>query len=82
MKNRQTKPKTPCLVDDATIKRYLLDGMHDAVDDIRFALLVGESDRELRDQHLYNALMRLREQGMFNNCEWAEDQYADHTKVR
>lgn len=77
MKKTQRKPKTPRLPDDASVKQ-LLEGMGDAVYNIRWALILRDKEHCLRN--LYDALMTLRHLGSFYNCKWAEDPYAEQHK--
>ena len=77
MKKTQPRPKTPRQLGDASIKQ-LLDGMGDAVHNLRWALIL--SDKEHCIRNMYDALMTLRDLGSFHNCKWAEDPYADPYK--
>ena len=77
MKRPQPKPKTPCLHHGAGIKQ-LLEGMHYAVDNIRWALILRDKEHCIRN--LYDALMMLRDLGSSHNCRWAEDPYAEQYK--
>jgi hypothetical protein len=77
MNKTQPTPKTSNLPHGASIEQ-LLEGMHDAVDNIRWALIVRDREHCLRN--LYDALMTLRDLGSSHNCEWAEDPYADPYK--
>jgi hypothetical protein len=77
MKRPELKSKTPFPHGGASIEQ-LLEGMHHAVDNIRWALILRDKEHCVRN--LYDALVMLRDLGSSYNCKWAEDPYAEQYK--
>jgi hypothetical protein len=77
MKKTKPKPKTSYLHHGAPIEQ-LLEGMRDAVHNIRWALILRDKEHCIRN--LYDALMTLRDLGSSHNCKSAEDPYAEPYK--